>query len=412
MRRLKKLAWSAADQGVSSISNLLLSVLAAQRATLDEFGAFAIAFAIYQFGLGASRAFIGEPALITAGRRSIREQPSAAGIMGASFAIGAVGTLVNLVAAAFAGSHATIFVVFGLAFPILMLADSSRYFEFAADRPRSALGLDLCWLSVQGAIIASFAVFGIFNIYSVSISWVAGALALAVYFMAKRRATPTISEAKRWMSEHRQLSFRFFSEYLAISGVQQSVILFAFAYGGLAASGALRGAQVIVGPLSLVTMGIAMVALPALSRRSKDGQNAGLPRLSAAISFAALSMTAAYSVALMLLPEQLGQQLLGESWQAAALVLPLVLIQLALSNLSYGATAGLRAMEESALSLRLRLATSPLAVALIWIGASQASLSGALIGAIAGQAVQMFAWWTAYLVVSRREGGGEVEAVA
>src|SRR5215203_3188865 len=55
------------DQGLSSISNLLLALLVARFASVRDFGVFAVVSAMYWLFLGVNRSLVGEPRLVIEG---------------------------------------------------------------------------------------------------------------------------------------------------------------------------------------------------------------------------------------------------------------------------------------------------------------------------------------------------------
>ena len=65
-----RIGWNVADQIVSSGTNLALSVLVARSLSVDGFGAFAVAFTVYSFLIGASRSLIGQPLVVRFASRS------------------------------------------------------------------------------------------------------------------------------------------------------------------------------------------------------------------------------------------------------------------------------------------------------------------------------------------------------
>lgn len=410
MNRIRRIAWSSFDQGLSSISNLVLSVLAARQADLEAFGAFGVAFAIYQFGLGSSRALIGEPALIRVSSDNPNAASNARGILGSAMYIGVFGSAVNIVAAIAAPRFSTIFLVFALGFPILMAVDSARYWYLAKSEARSAATIDGIWIVAQLSTYALFLWGGVFSIETVLVTWVIGAIAALLSFCIVRRDYPSLSGGYHWLRSVRHLSLRFWGEYIAISGVQQGVIYFSVIFAGIAAAGSLRGGQVIVGPLSMLTMGVAVVALPSLAARAREYDSRGLIKRSLAISGLLAATTLVYGTLILFLPPAVGENLLGDSWSSGIALVPFLIIQLIVSNLAYGATAGLRAMEAAKISLTLRLTTVPIVLLLVIFGASH-SVSGAVIGATFGAALQLIMWWIAYLILARRLSRGQNDQV-
>lgn len=404
MRRAQRVFWSSLDQGLSSVSNLLLSILVARVSGIEEFGLFGIAFAIYQLGLGSSRAFIGEPALIRIAKN--RESGGNGGnLLGASLALGLPGLAICLAIAIVSGEPSGVFAILGVGFPVLMATDSCRYWLFALERPKAAVALDATWLAVQLGLYGLVSAFGAATTSAVLWTWVVGAFAGCLLFMIMQRAIPSVPGGWKWIKSTRDLSFRFWGEYLTISGTQQSIIYFSVIFSGVAASGALRGGQVVVGPLSMVSMGVAVVALPTLSRTAAAHSTWSLVKAAALVSGVLVTVTAAYAVTLAFIPASAGELLLGESWTHGAALVPLLLVLTAVSNLAYGATAGLRALEKARLTLRLRLVTLPIALGAILIGASQ-SPAGAVIGAILGSSLQLICWWASLLIIARSRPEG------
>ncbi|MCC4908095.1 hypothetical protein [Microbacterium sp. cx-59] len=403
MKRLRRVGWSSLDQGLSSVSNLLLSVLVARVTTLDEFGVFGIAFAIYQFGLGTSRSFLGEPALIRIAKGSSLSG-SAGSLLGASALPGLLGLVVCVIAGALAGPSGTLFFIFAAGFPFLMAVDSARYWLFANGRPASASLVDGIWIGAQLMSYGVIALLGVTNSSTVLWTWIAGAAVALTVFMLMQRAAPSLRGGWLWIKSTRDLSFRFWGEYLTISGTQQSVIYFSVIFSGLGASAALRGGQVLIGPLSMISMGVAVVALPAMANLVRANAIQMLPRRALLISLSLLAATLVYAALLMLVPSALGEALLGESWSVGAAIVPLLILQTAVSNVAYGATAALRAMEKARLTFRLRLATLPVSLAAIIFGATF-SPAGAVVGAIIGGTIQLLCWWIALTVITRSNRG-------
>lgn len=408
--RVTRLFWSSSDQALSSLSNLFLSVLVARAATAAEFGAFALAFAVYQLGLGLSRAVTGEPTLIRFGDDRSRGAASAA--IASGWVIGLAGAAaVGVLALVIPAFWATL-ALMAIGFPVLMLVDAARYGEFARSRPSRAFVIDAVWIVAQGAMLLVLWSVGLWSAPTVVLSWVVGSAFALVVVVVWHRALPGPLTGLRWLRDNRDLSGRFAAEYLAISGVQQSVVFFSVIFAGLTASGAIRGGQVVLGPLSIFTMGFAVVALPALSRLARSGRFDRLRNRSVMVSAVLSGATLAYGAVVLVIPDSLGEAALGASWQIGAALLPVLILQLLTSNVSYGATSGLRALQLARRSLILRWSTAPFIVAAVAVGAWQGGAFGAVLAAVIGGAVQAVAWWTTFLVSLRQTGRGNEEAPA
>ncbi|KFF58038.1 hypothetical protein JF66_21610, partial [Cryobacterium sp. MLB-32] len=347
MQILKKLTWSFGDQAASSVSNLLLSIVLAQQLSLSAFGGFALAYAVYQVMVGVSRASVGEPTLIRVSLTNERDRSAhvGAGTFGASLWLGIVFAPVCLgVGLLTDGPVAAAFLVLGACAPMLMVFDGLRYWCFARGRARSAFLLDFTWLLVQ--IVGFVVLLASRNNTLVPLMgmWGLAAGLVAIVYLTAVRTAPSLRAGLSWYKSHRDLSPRFLGEYATISGVQQSVILFTVAFVGVESVGAIRAGQVILGPLNVVTAGIAVIVLPILARSAKTRLSA-LPKMSGLISVTLAGMAVLYGALAMFLPDSAGIWMLGDSWASgSSLILPLVLATAA-GGLSYGATSALRAMQ-------------------------------------------------------------------
>ncbi len=123
------------------------------------------------------------------------------------------------------------------------------------------------------------------------------------------------------------------------------------AIAGLAAAGSLRAAELLLGPLNTVIMGIAMMAVPeaaVLLRRSTRRLQPFCMLLSCLGAGGAL----AWGMVLLLLPDSVGQQILHSAWYAASALLVPVTLAVAGFGFSVGAWAGVRALGAASRSLR------------------------------------------------------------
>ena len=136
------------DQGVSGLSNVVVSVFVARSLSESEFGAFSVAAIVAMLTMGVSRALIGEPLLsrfsAVAAEVRARLVPD---MLGAALVVSVVvAAVVAVVGAVLGGQAGTALLALALVLPLIVVQDTWRY-AFIVDRPAAALGVDVVWLA-------------------------------------------------------------------------------------------------------------------------------------------------------------------------------------------------------------------------------------------------------------------------
>src|SRR5256714_12188634 len=103
---------------------------------------------------------------------------------------------------------------------------------------------------------------------------------------------------------------------MALSGSTQLTFYLVGAIVGLSTVGAIRGAQVLLGPAYVFAVGARLAVLPEVVRVARSG-TAGLLRSCAVLSAALGGGIALWGLALSALPARLGVDLLGPTWAPA-----------------------------------------------------------------------------------------------
>ncbi|HEX8802722.1 MAG TPA: hypothetical protein VF743_00975, partial [Acidimicrobiales bacterium] len=212
------------DQGTSSLSNVVVTVMVARMVAPAEFGAFAVALLAYQLATGAVRAVVGEPWLSahSTDEGAARDR-GAADLLRGAVAVSLAASLVIAAAAVVAGGRAT-GALLGLAivYPFLGVQDALRYLA-VVDRPQVALVSDLTWLVGVVALLA-VAPAGVTPAWYVVAWGVAGAAGLAVAVVTV--GVPLRSgRALRWLVDHRGMAGAFLAEMASARAVGQVVLL-------------------------------------------------------------------------------------------------------------------------------------------------------------------------------------------
>jgi hypothetical protein len=388
-----RIGWGIADQALSSVLNLVVGLLIARAVSASGFGTFALALSTYLLVVGLCRALVAEPMLIRASDRSAAEWRLAArAATGASLVVGAFCGSISIATGALAGGQlGAAFVALGLVLPVLLLQDMWRYAFFAAGRGRQALITDFAYVAVLLPSLGALSAGHVRTIGWFVVTWGLAALPATVVGGAFARTVPDLRAAPGWIRSQKDLALPFAGEFVAVSAGELAL----FGIGGLVglrAVGALRGGQILLGPVRVLLLGVRLVAIPEgvhTLRRSESE----LTRM--CVSLSALLVTAAFAWAgaLLLMPDRLGEAVLGPTWsQANATLLPLGLA-LAGTCAMTGAFVGLRALEAAKRSLRSRLALVPFVIGGGLAGAALGGAPGAAWGTAAVVWSSVGLWW-------------------
>jgi O-antigen/teichoic acid export membrane protein len=395
LRRLARRAgWGIADQAFSSLTNFVVGVLVARSVGATEFGAFSLAFATYLLALNVSRSLATEPLGVrfaSATPPGWRKATQSA--TGMASVVGVLAGIVCLVIGwAIGGDHGASFLVLALFMPSLLVQDAWRYAFFAADRGRQAFLNDLVWALALVPLFGSLLAWGDPPTWAFMLAWGAGASVAAAAGMVQTGVLPRPSRTLAWLREQGDLTSRYLVELVAFSA---SVQLYLYGIGviaGLAAVGAIRAGQLLLGPLNVLNMGIGMMAVPEASRALQVSlRRLGLTTV--VISGVLAAGVVAWGLVVLLLPSRVGEQVLGPAWgPAREVLLPLVIMQ-ALNSANTGAFVGLRALAAVRRSMRARLFASVSFISGALAGAVTGGVVGAAWGLAVAAGVNDLVWW-------------------
>jgi O-antigen/teichoic acid export membrane protein len=401
----RRIAWVIADQVVASILNFGIALFVAREVSPAAFGAFAISFTIYLLCLGLSRSCASAPLGIRFSTEShSRWQTAAANAGGLALTIGFLGTLLLLSAGLVVGLSAPLIgkclASLAIVLPGLLVQDHWRYAFFARGKPAHTLLIDLVWvLSLVAFLICASLLFEI-TPWIVIFAWGLSATLAACVGALCAGTTPHLSRGVSWARDQRDLIPSLAGEFALSSGLSQALTFIVAFVGGLGAAGALRGAQVLFGPVNVVVLAAHSVALPEGARLRKRGTKwlqVGMYGTSTAIVLAALAWGL---ILTLLLPADLGRSLLGDTWDGAEAVLPASMALMATLGAATGAVVGLRVLEQPQRILRLRALSAPLLILGGTLGAFVAGAPGAVWGQCLPLAALVTAWWLQFREVA------------
>jgi O-antigen/teichoic acid export membrane protein len=310
--------WSATDQALSSLTNAALSIFLALVTSAEGFGYFAIAFTVYTFLLGTSKALVNQPYLMRwpgaderVARRAAAAGTGLALLTGVAFA--AVLVPVGLFLVPGAGPSLA---VMGALLPLLLVQDAWRAVFIARQRPRSAAANGLLWTFLQFAALSVAVAFGVRDPAPLIAVWALSGWIAAVVAVLQGRVAPAVASAMGYLRSTRYLSQVLVAEYVTVLGAAQIALLLIGTIGSAVDVGSIRGAQTLLGPLNILGIGAFSFLVPELARRRY--LSARRFRLVALYTSAVLgAVNLAWGGVLVLLPDQVGRAVLGNTWSGA-----------------------------------------------------------------------------------------------
>lgn len=400
---VRRAGWNIADQGLSALTNVVLAIVVARNVSAEGFGAFSVAFLLFSLVIGAERSLVGEPLAIRHSHETHEQQRATVRlVLGTSLAMSLVASAGTFALGMMAeGVLARTLMSLALVLPFLIVQDAARMAFFAWARPREATVNDALWAAVQFALVAVVVEADLATPATLVLCWGAGAAAAVAVAMWQLRARPAIRGIAGWANEHRDLAGFLMMEYVVGAGAFQGGLLLIGASLGVGDIGALRAAQVLMGPIGILATAAVTFGVPEIARRRSLPARTEL--LAVIASGALMAVTGFYVVMLLLLPDDLGGALFGDTWAGASAVL----LPVALGSLVAGGklgpvivTCGLGLARKT---IWLVCLLGALAVAGMGIGAWFAGAPGLAWGLCLAQA-SVTPWWFVLLRRAVRSG--------
>lgn len=316
-----------ADQILSSLSNALIVFTVARTSSVTDFGMAGVLFSMTTATLAVTRAAIGTPVLLLAGRHSsyvLRHTRTAAGAaLLSGIAMGAVLAGVSML---LPNQH--IGLGFAVAIPLLLTQDSLRFSAIALGRAGAAFWSDAVWTAASLALLCTALLDPrLLPVDHVISAWAVSAGVALVVLLAQLRVFPAWHGLAWWWRNERPTRLRFALE----SSVDQFSVIVVVSLStvvvGPDAAAALRGAVTILGPFAILGSALNLIALPEAGRAQLTTAQLwrGLRRVALPISVAAVAIGAIAPF----VPVSLGALALGDSWVPAARVLPVIGVEYA-----------------------------------------------------------------------------------
>lgn len=395
--------WTLLDQVLVSASTLLMSVLIARNVSASGFGAFSLAFAVFALAIVVTRAVASRPVSVRfagASGTSFREaaRSSAGTALSTGLLLGSGAAAAGLLAG---GQLGQALLAMGAVLPGLLVQDNSRVVLIAQGRADRAVLTDGIWVTAQTAGALTLAVSGVAAVYPYILVWGLSAALAGLVGAALSGATPRVGGTRRWITAHRDLTTFLLAEALLLQGTYQAVLFLVGLTGDLADAGVLRAAQVVLGPVMLVSQSAQAFLLPELARRPGLTRGRRLAA-GAGLSGALAAVAALFGALVLLLPDEVGRALLGDTWSGARDILPVSILAQVAAVAAAGAACVLYSLGRSRVTFRISVITA----ALMAIGGPAGFHLGGVLGAAAGLGLVNLTvlplWWRAAAQWSER----------
>jgi hypothetical protein len=175
-----------------------------------------------------------------------------------------------------------------------------------------------------------------------------------------------------WWQSHRNLALPYAGESLVTTTAAQLYLYGVAAVAGISAVAAIRGAEVVLGPVQVVIQGAQLTAVP-YGVRALTTSTSRLRSQALFLMGALVIVTAFWGVMVSAIPQALGVSLLGSTWSRAhGIFVPMTIEFIALA-IAAAASVGLRALAAAIRSLR----ASFIGAVVIVIGGTAGSAFGA-----------------------------------
>jgi O-antigen/teichoic acid export membrane protein len=376
VRLAGRAGWSIVDQALSSLSNLLLSILVARAVDAEDFGAFTISFAVYSVVVLLARALLGQPLGIRYADADERGSRVAAGSStGAAAVVGIVlAGLVCGVAWLIGGHLGVVLAVMAAFLPGLLVQDVWRLAFFAQGRPQLAALIDALWSALLAVGVVLLVLARVHHAAPYVLAWGAAATLAAVVGGLRGRAAPQVADAWTWVRSHWTMTRFLLFEQMLTQGAYQGSLMLIGGVGSLSAVASLRGAQVALGPVAALSVSAMAFAVPELARRS--WLTAAQRLRIALVSGTALAVLGVlWGVVVLLLPASIGEEFLGDSWSGVRTVLLASLVGQVASLFTSGASYVVYSRGATAAAF---VVNATVAVLLVVLGLTGLVLGGAV----------------------------------
>lgn len=387
-RARTEIAWGVVDQGLSSATNLGMSILAGRLLGPSGLGVIFLGFSVYLLALSFVRALVTEPFVVATAARGADERTSTTRacmslVLCSAIAISALMGVIGLLVPDPLGRSLLVFAPWT---GVAILQDQWRSVLFRDQRGAAAACNDGVWAVGMIAMLPLAWAFP--NDWSVAATWGVGAgLAAAVGFWQVRLLPSRLEQATRWWKRdlRRLGSWLAIENFLLAAGGQATVVVLA-AELGAGDLGGLRAVEALFAPMTLLSAAFEFPGIPVVSRALASSV-ADARRWAWRLGFGALTLVGLYLAIVGPFREQVLSRVFGPEFvRFAPLVLPIALAQL-IRAVSTGFSVFLKADRRVHAIVLCRSAAAITAIVLAPLLASVSGVLGAAWGLALASAI-------------------------
>lgn len=389
---------SVAGQIAAGAASIVLTIAVARTQTAEQMGVFAVTLAVQALFIGIFRSFTGDVFLFSqetyrrSSTRTMMDASTSAVVLMAfltSVAFLAIGSLISSTA----GNTMVVGVIIGVAVLVVptALQQHLRIVLVAVRRHKAVLITDTVALVavIAGAILATIrepTVLAFVFVWAIASSVYS---LIAILLLALR---PSIRPGLGWLAVRWRSGITFATDFAVTAGLAQFIILFVPAVAGVASAAALKGAQTLIMPVTLVTRGAGGPVAAVLVRKIAAGARIEALRLCALFS-AFCFFSAAACFLWLLVPVRHLELLLGATAQLARDVVVPTALAMGAVGVATGAGYFLRADGGLRVATGLKITCLPLSLLSVIWGTLASGAVGAQLGFMAGETTRAVLAW-------------------
>jgi O-antigen/teichoic acid export membrane protein len=386
-RALPRAAWGMADQGVSAISNVLLTIMVARSSTPHELGEFSLVYIVFVLVLGLTRSRGGGVLAIEYAddqAELLKAAPRCTGYyVGVGLCLAFPGLLLS---SALGPGDGHMLAIVCLALPLMLLQDAYRSLFFCQGRPSAAFANDLVWLLAEIVLLGvAIAPAGAPGTATLVACWAIAGVIAALVGIVQTGVVPWVASPLQWLRAHGRIAWPLVLSGFLTQLPAHLVYLTLPLVASVSDLGVIRAAYVFFGPLGVVNSGAAMLALPHAVTVRKRGD---VPAMGRRVSLTLAGVSCLWAALVVALPEPVGRAIVGPSWDDTLVTRLLLGVSIVAEAVLVGQVAALSALRDTRRLARIRSVSAPVTVA---VSLGLAAMFGAA-GAAAGFAI---GYWTA-----------------